>query len=877
MSRTAILLSCLVLFCQAGFAQKPVIDTSAINDWTEVDRGELCPSACYGMYMLIGHGSVVKERVLFQSEGKRKLVFYGDGQFKFTADSRYAIITRGADSLSIIRLPTFTVESLKNIKSWIVFNNGTDCWLAYQSSANAHVLLRNINTGKTRDLGPAISFFADPVGRWVFLQQRSTPISNNLLAINSSDGQMLKVFEGDQIQGHTFDHSGGQLAFTTVKANGQHKLWYWRKEDNRAIAVDSDKSENGIGVTIDHGCGEFVANDCVLLYSVTQVAKSPVKAGASVEVWDYKMADDELPGAHHRNKNTRYWAFIPVSKKIVHLPTDDNDFIARPGYLSNNILVAKNQGYPYKDKNLWYPRAEFNFDILDLTTGSRKPLPVPEGFQPDFCHLSPGGRYVVYFDPGDHNYFSYEVATGKRTNISQPVKTVWTRDERYEHPGWPPFLTYGIAGWLQNDAALLIYDRNNIWMIDPSGGNMPVCLTSDSANSAEISFRIGDGFPGDIVYKRNEPLLLTVFDHGNKQNGFARVRLGKRPHLELLRMWDQLVNEPQTFGWQNADGRDAVVSLDGKGFLIRAGDAAQAPNYLFTRDFKRFNKISDNHPEKRYNWLTTELVRWTSLDGHPAQGVLYKPENFDSQKKYPLIVYCYESFSDELHRFFAPDLSAGAIDIPSFVSRGYLVFCPDIHYDSRGTGASCYNYVESAVRHLQTLPCVDSGHIGLQGHSMGGFEVDYLVSHSHRFTAALSASGISDAISDYDDVDDVGSRQDQYELGQLGLFYPLWQDRQRYLDNSAVLHADSVTVPLLLMNNKDDTRVHFHQGQEFFLALRRLHKTVWMLQYDGEGHVIDDPKNRLDFTIKLFQFFDHYLKGAPAPAWMTMRNDTTKF
>jgi dipeptidyl aminopeptidase/acylaminoacyl peptidase len=97
----------------------------------------------------------------------------------------------------------------------------------------------------------------------------------------------------------------------------------------------------------------------------------------------------------------------------------------------------------------------------------------------------------------------------------------------------------------------------------------------------------------------------------------------------------------------------------------------------------------------------------------------------------------------------------------------------------------------------------------------------------------------------------------------------LWQRPDRYIEESSVLRADRVTTPLLMMHNKGDEAVPLQQGVEFFTALRRLGKKVWMLQYDKGGHGVTDPDDAKDYTIRLTQFFDHYLKGAPAPKWMT--------
>jgi len=257
-------------------------------------------------------------------------------------------------------------------------------------------------------------------------------------------------------------------------------------------------------------------------------------------------------------------------------------------------------------------------------------------------------------------------------------------------------------------------------------------------------------------------------------------------------------------------------------------------------------------------------------DGKISKGILYKPENFDPSKKYPLLLTYYEQRSDELYHYQPLEATGDAINIPWFVSRGYLVFVPDIHYRPGHTGESALNSVVAAARFLSKKPWVDGKRLGIQGHSFGGFETNYLVTHTVLFAAAAEAAGVSDMISGYDDFTGNGkSKQFNSEMGQYRIRSNLWERPDLYLENSPVLKANLVTTPLLLMNNKNDGSVSWRQGLEFFTALRRLGKRAWLLQYDEGEHVVSG-KDAMDYTIRLTQFFDHYLKGAPPPKWMTV-------
>ena len=165
--------------------------------------------------------------------------------------------------------------------------------------------------------------------------------------------------------------------------------------------------------------------------------------------------------------------------------------------------------------------------------------------------------------------------------------------------------------------------------------------------------------------------------------------------------------------------------------------------------------------------------------------------------------------------------------------------------------------------------------MGLQGCSFGGFETNYIVTHSKIFAAACSASGASDLISYYGDLfDNTNSQQGKFELGQYKIGTNLWQRPDFYINNSPVFKINDVTTPILIMSTRYDATVPSSQSIEFFTGLRRLGKKAWLLRYDGNHGVFG--KSGLDFSIRMEQFFAHYLKDMPSPKWMIEGVPATK-
>jgi dipeptidyl aminopeptidase/acylaminoacyl peptidase len=212
-------------------------------------------------------------------------------------------------------------------------------------------------------------------------------------------------------------------------------------------------------------------------------------------------------------------------------------------------------------------------------------------------------------------------------------------------------------------------------------------------------------------------------------------------------------------------------------------------------------------------------------------------------------------------------LSNGTLNVAWFVSNGYLVFVPDIRYYKHGFPGNCaFEAVNSAADVLSRLPFINAKQMGLQGHSFGGWETNYIVSLTNRFAAAASSGGACDLVSLNNEYN--RGRSDYFESGQGRIAASLWKKPELYIHNSPIFKADKVNTPLLILHNRNDSSVPFMQANEWFNSLSHLQKRVWLLSYADEDHGLYSDKNKLDYSIRLAQFFDHFLEGAPEPAWM---------
>jgi dipeptidyl aminopeptidase/acylaminoacyl peptidase len=355
----------------------------------------------------------------------------------------------------------------------------------------------------------------------------------------------------------------------------------------------------------------------------------------------------------------------------------------------------------------------------------------------------------------------------------------------------------------------------------------------------------------------NKPLTLRGASEESRESGFLTVAPGG--------------GVPQKLLWGAANYAFAGRAKDADALLITASRFDQYPDlHLTDTSFAAPKKLTDGGSQMApFAWGTSETIRFRNMDGVPLKATLFRPHNFDPSKKYPLMVYIYERLSQNLHTFVTPQPGT-SINVAHYVSNGYLVLTPDIVYTIGFPGQSALKCVLPAVEAAVQRGFVNEDAIGIQGHSWGGYQIAYMVTQTNRFKAAEAGAPVGNMTSAYSGIR-WGSgmpRQFQYEQTQSRIGLPLFRNPQRFIENSPVFYADRVSTPLLMVHNDQDDAVPWYQGIELFLALRRNDKEAYLMNYNGEFHGLRRRHNQKDWTVRMQQFFDHHLKGAPKPAWM---------
>jgi len=668
-----------------------------------------------------------------------------------------------------------------------------------------------------------------------------------------------------------FDESGNQLAYLGDLSNEKallknYNLYYYSNGIDTAQYL-ATKTSNGIpknwAVSGD-GDIRFSKNGEKLFFGIAPIPRVKDTTlvdfeHAKVDVWNWQ--DDYLQPMQLVNlkkdlaRNFLAVTYPKYNRNIIPL-TDQtfNSTALTPDGNEEYILARTDFGKRIASQ--WEGRTRDDIYLVSTKTGNK------ELILSDFSGnaiLSPDAKYIVYFDQDKGTWNSYQVSSKKKTVLNDGIPASFA-DEENDMP--TSAQGYGMAAWSPDFKGIYVNSRYDIWYFNLDGSSKSI-LTNGYGAASQTTFRY-------LPLKREEDReqattldykkggFLTSFDNKTKESGFYQF---KGQHSDPK----SLLVEAKAF-------KNISSSADQQTILYSKEDYMNSPNiYTNTIKFKDELQLSNINPQQaNYNWGTAELVHWTTPEGNQAEGILYKPENFDPAKKYPIIAYFYEKLSDGLYTYQPPAPTPSRLNIPYFVSNEYLVFAPNISYKTGHPGQSAEEYINSGMKYLAQNAWVDSTKMGIQGQSWGGYQVAHLITRTNMYAAAWTGAPVVNMTSAYGGIRwQTGmSRQFQYEHTQSRIGKTLWEAPELYIENSPLFHLDKVKTPVVIMANDNDGAVPWYQGIEMFTALRRLNKPVWMLNYNGDEHNLILRQNRKDIQIREQQFFDHFLKGAPAPAWM---------
>lgn len=900
-------------------AQRP-LDHDAYEIWRSIDDEIISRDGAWVAYALTLQRGDPELRIRAVSGDTEYTVHRGRDP-QFSADSRFVVFrikplvdsVRAAkrakkkedalpqDSLGVIDLATGEIVRVARVRSfrlpedagpWVAYHlmrkrasddsAQTDSTLVEESDStraepkeDAEVgtilVLRNLATGAEHRYTHVTDYrFAENGSRLALALSSRLGEEDGVVVVSlSGDLDSMRVAGGrGTYKSPRFDEDGRQLAFLTDRDEADRKdpryaLYYWHAgspEARPVAAMGTDGMVEGWTVS-EHRAPEFSHSGERLYFGAAPWVEPPTEDTTleedrvKVDIWHWQdpyLQPEQLLQADRERKRD-YLAVWDVGRNdIVQLADIDlpEVRIEHGGDVDHAIGESE---LPYRRERSWDFPTYRDLYVVDVRTGERRLMAER---QQDRGFVSPDGRYAWWYSREDNGWMTRPTDGGPAVNVTSAIPYPMYNEE---HDAPYPAAPYGAELWTSDARWLLIYDRYDMWAVDPRGRVPPRNVTDGVGRCDSVRFRYVRLDREQETVPLDRPILLAAFHYGDKRSGFYR------DHITGDRAPEELVFAMRRFSTPTrADDADRL--------LLTRQSVEEFPDlWVADVDFRSMRRVSHANPQQgEYRWATVELIEWRSANGTPLQGLLYKPDDFDPSRQYPMMVYFYERSSQNLYAHYPPVPHRSVIRPTFYASRGYVVFIPDIVYRIGYPGQSAVDAVLPGVLEVVRRGFIDEDRIGVQGHSWGGYQIAFMITKTNMFRAAAAGAPVANMTSAYGGIrwGSGRSRMFQYEHTQSRLGGSLWEAPLRYIENSPLFWVDRIETPVLIMHNDEDGAVPWEQGIEFFVALRRLGRPAWLVNYNGEPHWPTSYANKRDWNIRLQQYFDHYLMDVAPPRWL---------
>ncbi len=549
-----------------------------------------------------------------------------------------------------------------------------------------------------------------------------------------------------------------------------------------------------------------------------------------------------------RDKQFSFLAtYRPAEQKFIRIGTDDLRDVQLTAY-ERFAFGSDRRSYERRDAIDGGQRRDIY--AIDLKTGVRSMIRQAARF--NFIP-SPDGTKALFYADGE--YHVYDFITRTTTAVSKGAPTSFVDKEDDHNVDRPPVQP---VGWASDNQSVLLFDAYDVWKVGIKGNSFANLTGNGRKDRIRYTRRVVIN-PKEKGIDITQPIYLQTYGEWTKKEGLSVIQPGRAGATSLL--WDDaryFVNRAR-----NADT-----------WVYTKQTFKDFPDYYVADKaaFASARRLTNANPQQaEFAWSSgARLVDYVSDKGDTLQGALFLPANYEPGKKYPTMVYIYEKLSQSLHSYALPN-ETRAFNPSVYTSRGYAVLMPDIVYKINDPGMSSVWCVVPAVKAAIATGIVDPAKVGLHGHSWGGYQSSFLATQTgNLFAGIVTGAPLTDMISMYNSVYWNTGTADMaiFESSQGRFTGSYIENRDAYIRNSPAFFADKVTTPVMILHNEKDGAVDFNQGITWFNTLREQEKDVIMLQYVGENHGLQLPKNQKDYTIRMTEYFDHFLMGKPAPEWL---------
>ncbi|MBN8642891.1 S9 family peptidase [Flavobacterium soli] len=797
------------------------IDTTFVVQ-TKTMKKFIFPNAVSGQFDGEKSFAFIKKEglVLFDLKSCTEKLLPNVSRFAFSADGLYLVTLENASTL-VIRKNETIVERIENVTTYEWNNDKTK--LVYATSTTGNGSVGSLNFKNT------------------FSKQE----------ILKPTKQTFEVFK--------WQNNENSVAFYGID-KGNEAVFYYNFGTSQLFTLNSSDAifPSQLKIAPDQNIELKVSRDGKkVFFGVSSVvAKDTTQYSSGVEVWHTK--DKVLYRERAMRASLAYPQFLavwlPIEKIVRQLNSEQQKWVVLNGTQDYALVAAIDQ---YEPQYKCY--ASMDFYLMDIRTGEKELVLKEQTGYDSQMDFSPDGRYISYYN--NSNWWLYDIVKKSHINITHGLNASW--DNRINDPAQELRL-WGQTDWTKDGKFILCYDYHDIWAISLDGKQrMRLTIgkeknlrfrfdTSSISNVEEFNY----SNTGTFIYDLSKELILTAFDLYSGARGYYQLQPNKKPQALIVE--DGMVTK-------------YTKSKKGSAFICVKQRFDLPPTLVFQNNGLSKIIAQSNAHQKKYHWGKSEMIHYADSKGTPLNGALYYPANYDGTKKVPLVVYIYEVVSSDVHKHVNPSYdNIIGFNISNLTTNGYAVLLADIAYEKGNTGVSAADCVTAGATKVIQMGVADEKRIGLFGHSFGGYETNFILTQTDLFATAISGNGISDVVTHYFNYNnDWGSIDSwRYENQQWRMGFPFFDNKEAYYSNSPIQNADKITTPLLTWTGKLDQNIRPEQSEAFYAAFRRLKKENVMLVYSSDGHVLFNPNNQKDLTLKVKDWFGHYLKDEPKKEWM---------
>lgn len=865
------------LVASYSFAQqKRPLDIDACSKWMRVDNAKLSPTGRYVTYKIVpidpeSNADVVNSTILYDSKNPSKRVELGDmlNVFFFNQDKNLYFSladSTGTERTYIYDLPSCkkTVwqhpEPFEPVKGTNFAASRLFVPENKEKNIKSHnnLIIRNLSNKDSVCVKNTLSFSFYNNGRNViFLQDVEEDCHIKYGPIMGPYKTLCKAQKNSMAKFFSFDKKT-----LSGKFNVKDSIYCTFDLAQRTVDTLFVVSEVSVPKNLRIVKRSLMLNPNYVMLELTDVntpmpkrIKETRKKDDSFELELWTWDEMEVPTLQTARSmvtpSYEKYIYNRTTHQLVKVAPAEGKLILPFRKMEDFNYVLYMDETPYEKEKEWREKQPYDLYLVDIRTGANQLLGKEYIDRPKW---SPTGRWALVYDPVKQNWNKFDSETGEVTNASADIPYP-IYSEKHDQPAPAP--AYGISGWSADGKSVYIMDAYDWWKVSLDGAHKTTCLTRGNGRKNQISYQILYSNIDKNIFEANDKIDVLAIH--TKDMSQSICQLDMKGNVTTLMHGDYMY-QIKNFS-------------DNRGYCLwmRQNDRTFPDIFLSTAKFKNIRQVTDCNPQQKdYLWGDVKLIEWKNYEGKQNRGLLYLPDNYDSKKTYPVLVQFYETHTEEKNKYPMPMLSNAMVNIMYAVSNGYIVFMPDVHFTVGNPGQSTYDAVVSGTNWLIEQGYAKKGMIGLQGHSWSGFQTTYLVTKTNLFDCVQIGAPITDMITGYLGIRSGSGlpRYFMYEETQSRMGATLWDAKDKYRAMSPIVDADKINTPVLIFHNDKDEAVPYEHGRALFLALRRLHKPAWMVNYKEEGHFLDSHAAQKDWTIRQMQFFDYYLKGTKEPRWM---------